>query len=172
MWEAYFVGVLKQTYRSGLTNRAKPFSPDEKAKILEAYFKSAELGSVDGALKYLHTTYFVGPNFRACNGLNSMINMAVRTYKSVALLLKAAQLNEGLCIEKNYLLSLLYWKWSGDFAPYHGAKFFDIYQKMNAAERQKLDAIDFRKPPKINGDEFLKHFFRYLEKHQEKRRAK
>ncbi len=148
-WGAYFAGML---------NDRRGFGINDKTKAAKAYLQSARLGSVDGAIRYINLIKFSQHKGISCSLILKIIDTAVQTHHFLAVTQKAQRLQNGNCSDKNNFESLHYTQWAGELVPAFGSNFHDRYQKMNAPERQKFDAIKFQKPPRINDQEFLKFF--------------
>ena len=153
--EAYFVGVMYEYSHYGM---------HAPTKAAEAYFRSAQLGSIDGAFRYFDLIRASVHTNINCSDFKEIANKGVQTHRFLPLAFMARYHRLGRCFEKNPLLDVHYRKWLGEVSNPHGDEFFDAYQRLSPVDRQKFKALKIQKPPRISDEAYLKFFFEMLEK--------
>jgi len=153
--EAYFVGIMYEHQLYGFF---------DLSKATKAYFKSAQLGNIDGAFRYFGLIRNSIHKNISCSDFKALANKGLQTHRYLPIIFMARYHRSGQCFEKNPLLDLYYKQWLGKISNPHGNIFFDTYQKLKPADRQKFEELKLQKPPRISDEAYLKFFFEMLEK--------
>jgi len=154
LWATHFTGVLHESSSTGIIDHA------EAGKY---YLSGARRGNIRSAIRYIGLLRRSKRLDQYCPLYTALVDKAVQTHDSYALVQKAHQLYSGNCVKKDRIFGTYFYKWAGEVKPQMGSLFSDGYARLSDSQKWQFEALKLIRPPHIDDQAFLKFFSAQLE---------